>query len=80
MLYFRILRILGGNRKNEENWKIWAKIGLLRYSVGNPCHSIGLRQGVGYRHRGKGLRCGVATVHNEQFLDLVSEHLVFVHR
>ena len=26
-------RIFGGNRKNEETWKIWAKIGLLHRSV-----------------------------------------------
>ena len=25
MFRFEILRIFGGNRKNEENWKFWAK-------------------------------------------------------
>ena len=24
---FEILRIYGGNRKKEENWKIWEKMG-----------------------------------------------------
>ena len=45
--------IFGGNRKKEENWKIWAKIGLLRRSVGNPCRGVDLRQGVGYPHHGE---------------------------
>ena len=26
MFCFVILRIFGGNRKNEENWKIWEKM------------------------------------------------------
>ena len=48
---FGILRIFGGNRKNEENWKIWAKIGLLRRRVGNPRCGVDLRQGMGYHRR-----------------------------
>ena len=55
MFCFGILRIFGGNRKNEENWEIWSKIGLLRRNVGNPrrgvgnpLHGVDLRQGVGH--------------------------------
>ena len=53
MFGFGILRIFRGNRKNEENWEIWAKIGFLHYSVGNPRHGVDLRQGVGYPGGGK---------------------------
>ena len=53
MFCFGILRIFGGNRKKEENWKIWAKIGLLRCSVGNPLCGVDLRQGMGYPRRGE---------------------------
>ena len=51
MFCFGIFRIFGGNRKNEENWKIWAKFGLLRRSVGNPRCGVDLRQGVGHPRR-----------------------------
>ena len=53
MFCFGILRIFGGNRKKEENWKIWVKIGLLRRSVGNPCSGVDLRQGVRYHCGGE---------------------------
>ena len=46
-----ILRIFGGNRKKEENWKNRGKIRLLCRNVGNPCHGVDLRQGVGNPHR-----------------------------
>ena len=63
MFCFGILRIFGVNRKKEENWKIWAKIGLQCHCVGNPRHCVGNqlhgidpRQGVGHP------RCGEAEV------------------
>ena len=40
MFCFGILRIFGGNFKNEENWKIWA--------LSSLCRDVDLRQGVGY--------------------------------
>ena len=39
-------RMVGGNRKKEENWKNMGKIGLLR-------RNVDLNQGVGYPHRGE---------------------------
>ena len=53
MFCFRILRIFGGNRKKEENWKNPGIIGLLHRSVGNPRRGVDLCQGVGYPHRGE---------------------------
>ena len=53
MFCFGILRIFGGNRKKEENWKIWAKIWLLRRSVGNPRRGVDLPQGMRYPLRGE---------------------------
>ena len=70
-------------------------IGLLRRSVGNLRRSVDLRQGVEYlaaarprcqndtprvRHGIALLRCGIAIVHNDKFLDCCSESLVFVRR
>ena len=67
----------------------------LRRNVGNSHRDVDLRQGMGYlaaarsrcqngtprvRHDIAFLCCGVATVHSEQFLDFIYEHLVFVHR
>ena len=48
MFCFGILRIFGANSKKEENWKIWAKIRLLRRSVGNPRYGVYLHQGMGH--------------------------------
>ena len=85
----------GGNRKNEEKWKS-GHIKLLCRSVGNPRCGVDLHQGVGclvaarlrcqngtprVYHDIAVLRCGLATVHSENFFfNFVSEHLVFVHR
>ena len=70
-------------------------IGLLRRSVGNLRRDVDLRQGKGYlaaarprcqdgtprvHHDVAFLRRGIATVHSEQLLDFVYEHLAFVHR
>ena len=39
--------------QKREKLEIWAKIGLLRRNVGNPCCGVDLRQGVGCPHRGE---------------------------
>ena len=69
-------------RRKLENL---GKNGLLRCSVGNPCHSVNLRQGVGYLatvrlrcqngtprvgHDVAFLLCDVAIVQREQILEI----------
>ena len=58
-----------------------------RRDLGAKIGTPQVRRGVAKLHRGEGLRHnvtvlrrGVDTIHSEQFLDFVSEHLVFVHR
>ena len=61
-------------RKSQKGGKLenLGIIGLLRRNIGNPRRGVDLRQGVENPRRGEvevPKMAGVATVHNEQFLE-----------
>ena len=48
MFCFGILRIFEKKSQKSKKLENLSIIGLLRHSIGNPRHSVDLRQGVGY--------------------------------